>query len=681
MKRLWITLVLISLTLSALACKLSSASSSPSSDSTALPQATAASKPTFTPLPAARVQPGEANPDEPVFISGEIPYTSRFFLDSLYEPFVMLEDEAGFAKRDLEFVFSRTGQLIGPVEVSDDLKLTYSLSLPSVPQGTSLDVDNNGKQDTGVQVFAVAYWSNTWRDPFLEPRDGKGWSNAYASTITDSEREYEISGGTLVVWSPDDAQAFPTGFGPDKKLFTEDDPTAPIPAGYNLVDLNQEPFRVYKEARPVINLIEGASQVNDYSSQRYSDAFNALFDKASREYPFTDVKGIDWQALKAKLAPQAEKASTPEDFYRVLRDLSFSIPDGHVNLSLNRDVFYQDYGGGFGLVLVELSDGRVIATDVLPDHVAAKAGLVKGAEITQWDGKPVSEAIQAVIPGLGPYSTDHTRRVNQVSFLTRVPPGTSVQVSYKNPGDAQEKQVQLDAEVEYDSLFRSLPSADDDPLALPIEARTLPDSGLGYIRINTFSDDDNLMAHLWDRYLHDLVDNQTPGLILDLRQNSGGSGGMANNFAGYFFKEAFEPFIAFYYNDISGQFEQSKHADRVDPAPINFPGPIAVLVGPDCVSACEGFAYTMQHDGRAIIVGHYPSAGAYGEVGQGQYKLPDDLSMQFPTGRYDTPDGKLAIEGVGVVPDITVPVTVESALGQADTVLQAAVDAILKKIK
>ena len=54
----------------------------------------------------------------------------------------------------------------------------------------------------------------------------------------------------------------------------------------------------------------------------------------------------------------------------------------------------------------------------------------------------------------------------------------------------------MESEVEYDSLFRTFPGADADPLALPIEERTLPDSGLGYIRINTFSDDDNLMAQV-----------------------------------------------------------------------------------------------------------------------------------------------------------------------------------------
>lgn len=677
MTQKWKLLPLLGLLLALLACKMTNLNPTAGEDPTVPPRPAA----TFTALPPVRVQPGEAHPDEPVFISGQVPYTSRFFLDSTAEPFVMLEDQAGFAARDREFIFKRSGQLIGPVEISEDLTLSYSLSLPSIPQGTYLDLDNDGQQDTGVQVFAVAYWSNTWRDPFLEPRDGKGWSNAYASTITDSEKDYEITGGTLVVWAPDDQQAFPTGFGADGKLFTEDDPSAPIPAGYNLVDLNQQPFRVYKESRPVLDLIEGSTAVNDFSELDYPEAFEALFDKASREYPFTVEKAIDWPALKAKISPKVEQARSAQDFYRALRDLSFAIPDGHVNLQLDNEVFYQDYGGGFGLVLAELNDGRLIVREVLPNSPAQKAGLVAESEITAWNGKSAEQAIQAVIPGFGPYSTDHARRLSQVGFLTRVPPGSSVQVSFKKPGEAQETQIQMEAVLEYDSLFRILPGANADPLALPVEAFTLPDSGLGYIRINTFQDDENLMARLWDRYLQSLIDEQVPGLILDLRQNSGGSGGMAQNYAGYFFEEEFELYNRLYYNEISGEFEPDETPSRILPAPKYYAGQIAVLIGPDCISACEGFAYAMQHDGRAIVVGHYPSAGAFGEVGQGQYKLPDDLSMQFPTGRFETSDGELVIEGVGVLPDITVPVTAESAMGRIDAVLQAAVQALLEKIR
>ena len=198
--------------------------------------------PSATALPVSPNQPGEISGEEPVFIIGNIPYTSPFFLNTASEPFVMLEDQIGFIQRDPEHIFNLEGQAIGPVEIDDDLKLTYGLALPSVPQGTFVDLDNDEQEEQGVQVFAIAYWSNTWGGPFLEERDGTGWSTAYASTITDPENEHEIIGGTLVVWAPDEDQGFPTGFGDDGLLFTEDDPSANISAGYTLVDLNQTPF-------------------------------------------------------------------------------------------------------------------------------------------------------------------------------------------------------------------------------------------------------------------------------------------------------------------------------------------------------------------------------------------------------------------------------------------------------
>ena len=55
--------------------------------------------------------------------------------------------------------------------------------------------------------------------------------------------------------------------------------------------------------------------------------------------------------------------------------------------------------------------------------------------------------------------------------------------------------------------------------------------------------------------------------------------------------------------------------------------------------------------------------------------------MQFPTGRPETLDGELLIEGRGVPLDITVPVTEQSALGLVDAVMDAAVDELLAKIE
>jgi C-terminal processing protease CtpA/Prc len=636
---------------------------------------------TATRLPPIPVEAGEENPDEPVYIQGEIPYTSPFFLNTISEPFVLLEDEAGFVERDREFVFNLESQVVGPVIINPDDTLTYALALPTIPQGTMVDVDQNGENNPGVQVFAVAYWSNTWGGPFLEERDGTGWSTAYASTITDPDNDDEIKGGVLIVWAPDDQQGFPSGFGADKLLFTDDDPIQPIPGGYSIVNLDQDPFQIWKESRPFIALNEGDIALNDYSADSYSDAFEKLFEKASREYPFTEDKAIDWQALHDEFEPRVAQARDQSDFYTVLREFTYRIPDAHVGLSIDPENFYQNCGGSFGMILTELSDGQVLVSDLIPNTAATEAGIVIGAKIIDWNGQPVSEAIDQITPFFGPYSTEHHQRQEQVVFLTRVPPDSRVDISYQNPGESRATDVSLTADVEYDSLFKAIPGLNQDALALPIEGQILEGSGLGYIRINTFSDDYRIMAQLWEHYVKGLIDNEVPGLIIDVRTNGGGSSGMAYDFAGYFFDEVIPLYQSAYHNDRTGQFEYTDHPADVEPGPIQFDGPVAVLISPYCVSACEGFSNAMSMENRAIIVGHYPTAGAFGEVGRGQYKLPGDISMQFPTGRPETMDGRLYLEGVGVLPDISVPVTEASALNHTDAVLQAAIQAIQDEIE
>jgi C-terminal processing protease CtpA/Prc len=633
-----------------------------------------------TPLLPSPVQPGKSNPNEPVFVSGDIPYTSPFFLNTITAPFVLLEDQAGFIQRDKEFEFSLLGQAIGPVEIQEDQSLTYSLALPSVPQGTMTDLDNDEINDAGVQVFAVGYWSNTWGGPFLEERDGSGWSNAYVSTRTDPENDNEIIGGTLIVWAPDSDQGFPTGFGEDGLLFTADDPVGSLPAGYSIVNLDQAPFEISKQPMPEINLIEGDVAVNNYSELSYTEAFEALFEKVSREYPFTQEKGLDWDRIYQQISPQIVQADNKEDFYLALREFAFSIPDAHVSISFDAQIFYEERGGGFGLILKELSDGRIIVSEVLNGGAADQAGILPGAEIVRWDGKPIAEAVSAQVPNFGPYSTDHHKRLEQVSFLTRVPPNSRVEVEYIAPGGTNAEQVELDAEVEYDSLFNSIPPLSEDEISLPVTSEILDDTGIGYIKINTFSDDYSLLASSWEHIIKDVLDNEVPALILDLRNNSGGSGSLAMDFAGYFFDEEIPLYDGYYYDEDSGEFEADKVPTKITPAPILYEGPIAVLVSPYCVSACEGFAYALSQEGRATIIGNFPTSGAFGEVGRGQYDMPEDISMQFPTGRPQTPSAELLIEGTGVIPDTTVPVTQEDVLSNADSVLQTAIDQLLNDI-
>jgi hypothetical protein len=171
--------IIVLVTAQILGCQLPSSTPTPPAKEvvpTETPKPKATSAPTATPIPGSLL-----DTDEPYLISGDIPYTSPFFVWGLGDAFVLLEDQAGFVNRDFEFEFSLEGQVLGPIEVDEDEQVTYSLLLPAIPQGTYVDVDNNGSEDTGVQVFAAAYWPNIWGSTFLEKRDGTGWSSAHAS--------------------------------------------------------------------------------------------------------------------------------------------------------------------------------------------------------------------------------------------------------------------------------------------------------------------------------------------------------------------------------------------------------------------------------------------------------------------------------------------------------------------
>jgi C-terminal processing protease CtpA/Prc len=327
------------------------------------------------------------------------------------------------------------------------------------------------------------------------------------------------------------------------------------------------------------------------------------------------------------------------------------------------------------MLVEELSDGRVIVTDVLPGEPADREGIEVGAELINWNDAPVAEAISAVKPFLGPYSTEHTRRINQARFLTRIPPDSEVELAYQNPGQNSPQTATLQASAEFETLSMILSGPDE--IDLPIQAEVLDQSRLGYIKINSFQGDYRLLASLWEYYIKNLIDYDVPGLIIDLRNNGGGYGGLAFDFAGYLFDQEIDVYNSLYYNNRTGEFTKDEKPARISPGPLYYDKPIIVLVGPDCVSACEGFAYALQQDGRSIIMGQYPSAGAFGSVGLGQFALPAGISMQFPFGRPETPDGQLLIEGTGVIPDILVPVTIESVLSQEDTVLQAAIEELL----
>lgn len=618
----------------------------------------------------------------PAIVRGTMDYSNPLIALGVAQPLIVLEDQAGFVDRNKGFLFPKESQVLGQIQGDFfDPPFEWTLSLPIEPQGTLRDVDNNGREDTGIMVFAIAYWTNIFGDPFLEQRDqsGGGWSTAFATTraATDPSGKGEIIGGKLIVWAPDDQQGFPSGFGEDGKLFTEDDPIVRLPAGYTVVDLDTDPFTFDRSRYPEMVLIEPESlTLDDFSDLSYTEAFDAMIDLFRRKYSFTELKGIDWDAKAAAFRPRFEEAEANRDalaYRRALRDFIWSIPDGHLSGPFIQQDFIEATRGGIGIAIRDLDDGRTIVNFVTPDSPADRAGIQRGAEILTWNGQPIDDYVDSIVPFSSPFSTDHVRRLQQLRYATRVPIGEKVEITFKNPDDEEVQTVVLTGEAESESFRISSFNVGRTGAELPVEFRLL-DNGLGYVKIYSFSDNELLTVQLWERMMQALNRLQVPGLIIDMRQNGGGSGFLADQMAAYFFDEPLELGQTGYYDESLGDFYFDP--DQVDrfylpDESLRYRGPVAVIIGPNCGSACEFFTYDMIQQDRADVVAHYPTAGLGGS--QNLFLMPEFEYLQISIGRPVDMEGNIIIEGVGVPPTVRVPVTEETLLTEGDPLLETAI--------
>jgi C-terminal processing protease CtpA/Prc len=622
--------------------------------------------------------------NQPYEITGEFDYTNSIITTYYVEQAVALVDMYGFVKRDREWEIPVASQTLGYLALDSQKKHgSYTLQLPARPTGQMVDVDNNGQKNTGVQIFAVSYWPNLTGGPYSVADDAsKGWPTYLASVITDTENEDEVIGGNLVVWAPDANQEFPTGFGADGKLFTADDPVGILPAGYSIVNLDKEPFTVTQQPEPSLALYEPKDiAIKDYSKDSYTHAFDKMFEIVRKEYAFNGIEGKqpNWDSLYAELQPRveaAEKNKDPKAFYDVLQDFALAFKDGHVGLdggNVGTQEFLDATAGGYGFAIRELDDGSVIVTYVLAGSPVAQAGMQVGAQVTAFNGQPIKDAISNVKPWT-PQSTEMSYRYQQSRYLLRAPVGTKASVTFSNP-DGQSQTLNLAAIAERQSFGVTSIFAGSDPNALPVEYKIL-NSGVGYVKINSNYDDLNLIIRLFERALTTFQNNKVTGIIIDLRQNSGGA---PLGLAGFLTQNEITMGQLEYYSNKTGEFEPEGLPDKITPNQEQYHFDKEVLlVGQACASACELEAYGFSKVPGMIVVGQNPTSGTEAEVARGQFILPEGMSMQIPTGRFILPDGSIFLEGKGVAPTLRVPVDAKTVLSNEDVVLKAGEQAVLQ---
>ncbi len=579
---------------------------------------------------------------------------------------IVLYDMAGMVRRDFDFQAPESSQVLGTLN-GDIVSGTYTLTLPQAPIGTALDFDGDPTSPAAVQVFAATTYINFRGDIYVN----RGESPLNFSVVLEP-MTFNVVGGDVIVWAAQDGEQFPGGLGVDGAAFTADDPLMTLSAGWSVVSLDSDPFSVQRDATVNVPVIESIGGLANYSSMSYLDAWNALYQRARETYPFTAEKHLDWDAIYNQITPAVKAATSDIEFHLAMASFGALIPDTHVGY-VSLPVVQQLLFGGVGARQLVVSDaGEVVFVRISPGLPLSKAGVQPGDVLVSVDGVPALQALDDTPLLLTSASTIQGRRFLQAATLLQGPINSQVTLTWQTPPDGTPHTQTFTRVADVTPILEAFGANMTGDV---VSAQMLP-SGIGYIRVRGFAEDVSTVDATFSDDLAQLVAQGATGIILDVRDNTGGLVQLAMSMAGHFFPD-YERLFDFYYADGSGGFAYRGFIEILTSEPL-YDGPVAVLVNEMTGSAGDLFAYAMTVNHRALIVGYTPTGGFVGEVGDGQYSLPGGLEIQIPTGRpVDPVTGQVLIEGVGVPPDIRVPRTRENIISPNDPVLQAAVDALL----
>ena len=183
---------------------------------------------------------------------------------------------------------------------------------------------------------------------------------------------------------------------------------------------------------------------------------------------------------------------------------------------------------------------------------------------------------------------------------------------------------------------------------------------------------------LWKSPIHDQFKSyleklrDAPGLIIDLRGNPGGEVNEVLKIAGYFFptRISFGRFVT-----RSGKSLDLFTGRDGDPV---YGGPVAILLNEASGSGSEMFSGVMQEAGRAIVVGRQ-SCGCL--LGISQYKkFKGGGELAISELGYVSPRGR-TLEGVGVMPDEAVSLTLADLQRRRDATIEGAQTALGTHLK
>ncbi len=410
---------------------------------------------------------------------------------------------------------------------------------------------------------------------------------------------------------------------------------------------------------------------------------------------------------------------TELEFYGLVAPVIAAINDGHTGLMGSREL--ESYMGRQPFLL-PFKLAFVAGTPYLRRNYSDHTDLPMGGELLSINGNPMDAIVRTLLTGLpsdGRVETSKYRRLESTSAFGDIYSRmfgitTRFDLTYRSPDDGSTRAVPVDGitaaeltrrgESRYPELARveenrppvELTFRDEIPVLTvkTFGSRTISNAGIDYPEFlrSTFVE---------------LADRGARSLIIDVRDNGGGSDEYGKLLAAYLIPDTFEYYRylevnsdSFAFLEHTGMSNSNLPQDRLRangrgsydllghpnlgpqrPLQPNFTGDVFILINGRSFSATGEFTSIVHHHGRATFIGEECGAGYYGNTSgmMVMLQLPNSgLRVRIPLVRYT-----MAVSGYepldrGLIPDHHVEPTIEEVLTGRDAVMEYALQLIRK---
>ena len=291
---------------------------------------------------------------------------------------------------------------------------------------------------------------------------------------------------------------------------------------------------------------------------------------------------------------------------------------------------------GIGVVVTMGQDGLLTVVEPFENSPADKVGIKKGDKIIEVDGEDVT--------GI--------RDSDLIVSMIKGEENTKVKITIYRPSE--------NSPIEFEIIRQRIKT-------INITSEVLP-GNIGYIMLKMFDEE---AGQDFNRLLDELLGKRVRGLIIDVRDNPGGSYAAVVKIVDRIVPEG----LIVYTEDRNGKRQEEK--SKPDELDI----PVVVLTNGNSASASEILAGALKDHKKATIIG----TKTFGKgLVQGAYTLEDGSGIKVTISRYFTPSGQ-CIHGMGIEPDITVElpddyrdIPVSQVPREEDTQLEKAIQVINK---